>query len=54
MSWSEGLGWWQSPWGSLDTSVVPSTSHSVTDAFLSGVVASGQCVTEFSCHLSWS
>lgn len=32
VSWSEGLGWWQSPWGSLDTSVVPSTSHSVTDA----------------------
>lgn len=29
-------------------------SRDLTDAFLSGVMASGQYVTEFSCHLSWS
>lgn len=38
MSWTEGLGWlWQSPWGSLDTSVVSSTSHSVPGMLSSAV-----------------
>lgn len=37
MSWTEGLRWlWQSPWGSLDTSVVSSTSHSDLGIFMDG------------------